>query len=244
MILPYNTYNHVFGPFRGARVYFFTGHGNVGDDLIHAATRQLFRHYSIIEVGPDDHPEVAMYGGGGNMGHLYPSCKAIRTEVIGRLKCPVIILPQSWSGPDDTRASRYYVRENVSLMYCPVAQLAPDLALCYDIGHSIRKTDPVGVFFRQDVEGTIDRHKSSLANLGDPTYLVKNYIEYVELAGRYRHIHTDRLHFAIAGMLAGSQVTLYPNSYHKNQAIYEMWLTGRNCTWQTQPLGMHAAKMS
>ena len=53
--------------------------------------------------------------------------------------------------------------------------------------------------------------------------------DYVRLASRYRIVHTDRLHFAIAAMIAGRDAHLYANSYFKNEAIYHLWLKGRGC---------------
>ena len=46
-------------------------------------------------------------------------------------------------------------------------------------------------------------------------------------------IHTDRLHMAISGALLGKRVRLYPNSYFKNQAVYELSLAGAypNVEW-------------
>jgi exopolysaccharide biosynthesis predicted pyruvyltransferase EpsI len=40
---------------------------------------------------------------------------------------------------------------------------------------------------------------------------------------------TDRLHFAIAGLHAGREVTLVANDYHKNRAMHETWLSHFGC---------------
>lgn len=41
---------------------------------------------------------------------------------------------------------------------------------------------------------------------------------------RFEEVRTDRLHVAILSTLLGRKVVLYPNSYYKNQAVYEMSL--------------------
>ncbi len=44
---------------------------------------------------------------------------------------------------------------------------------------------------------------------------------------RAEAIHTDRLHMAVAGALAGIKVHFYPNSYYKCRAVYEQSMKGR-----------------
>jgi exopolysaccharide biosynthesis predicted pyruvyltransferase EpsI len=48
---------------------------------------------------------------------------------------------------------------------------------------------------------------------------------FVTLIARYESIITDRLHVAIAGYLLGREVTLLPNSYFKNRAVYDFSLS-------------------
>lgn len=40
---------------------------------------------------------------------------------------------------------------------------------------------------------------------------------------------TDRLHFAVAGLHAGREVTLVANDYHKNRSMHETWLAALGC---------------
>lgn len=58
--------------------------------------------------------------------------------------------------------------------------------------------------------------------------------DYVRMASCYRVVHTDRLHFAIAAMNAGRDAHFYANSYFKNEAIYQLWLTGRGCRFTSE----------
>jgi len=50
---------------------------------------------------------------------------------------------------------------------------------------------------------------------------------------RYEKLITNRLHVCIAGILLNKQVEFFPNSYWKNQAVYEFSIAGKfpNVTW-------------
>jgi exopolysaccharide biosynthesis predicted pyruvyltransferase EpsI len=69
----------------------------------------------------------------------------------------------------------------------------------------------------------------------DPVKLCRTPDEYLHLAARYESIVTDRLHFAICGLLLGRQVVLLPNSYHKNRSMYETWLRDLGCMFAPEP---------
>lgn len=225
-------YAHVFGRWRGAKVREFWGPGNVGDLLIRRGAERLYATYGITICGKHERPDAIFYGGGGNMGPLYLGPRLTRLEARSTataLGVPLIVLPQSWTGSEKFEADQFFARENRSLECCPNAVLAPDLALAYtptiplpDAQHD------VGWFMRDDCE----RHQPAVArNSGDPAALAETAEDYVRLAASHRVIHTDRLHFAIAAMIAGRKAHLYANSYFKNEAIYHLWLKGRGCVW-------------
>jgi exopolysaccharide biosynthesis predicted pyruvyltransferase EpsI len=69
----------------------------------------------------------------------------------------------------------------------------------------------------------------------DPAGLAKDWKEYLSLASTYAKIGTDRLHFAIAGLMTGADVTLYPNIYHKNKSMWMTWLKNMGCKWSELP---------
>jgi hypothetical protein len=59
---------------------------------------------------------------------------------------------------------------------------------------------------------------------------------YVSLAAGFQHLETDRVSFAIAGLLAGSKVTLLPDAAGENLGVYESWLYGYDsCSWAEAP---------
>ena len=107
--------------------------------------------------------------------------------------------------------------------------MAPDLALFYDhTGPLPKKILKVGHFFRNDCEKTFIPSN----NIGDPVSLCKSHKDYLNLAGSYEEIHTNRLHFAISGLIMGTKVYLYANSYFKNKAVYDSWLHKFNCEFK------------
>ncbi len=231
-ILEPAAYAHVFERWRGSTIMEFWGPGNVGDLLIRRGAEQLYAAFQIAVTTDAENADAVFYGGGGNMGPLYLGTRLTRLEARGIANAhglPLIVLPQSWTGPDDLEADHFFARENRSLEYCPRAVLAPDLGLAY--APTIHFDEPqhdVGWFMRDDCE----RHQPAVAtNCGDPALLAATAEDYLRIASSYHVIHTDRLHFAIAAMIAGRQTHLYANSYFKNEAIYHLWLRGRGCQW-------------
>jgi exopolysaccharide biosynthesis predicted pyruvyltransferase EpsI len=67
----------------------------------------------------------------------------------------------------------------------------------------------------------------------DPAIVCRTAADYLTLAARHRRIITDRLHFAIAGLHAGRDVTLLANDYHKNRSMHETWLADLGCRFAT-----------
>jgi hypothetical protein len=229
-LLPPEAFAAVFAPFAGRRVGLVTPRGNTGDTMIHAATVQLLDHFGVAWTrfdpdAPEDVDELA-FGGGGNMGDLHPGNAALRARCM-TLGLPMTILPQSFVSRDDLGWKRVWVRERISLRHCRRASLAPDLALGFDYTARAAVEQPTGVFLRADVESAVRRP----AGARDPVAECATPAEYVELAARHGHVVTDRLHFAIAGLIAGRQVTLLPNSYHKNRGMYDAWLADLGSHW-------------
>jgi hypothetical protein len=234
-LLPLSAFEPVFGPLAGQRCGLIDGHGNVGDHLLYRATRQLLDAFGIdwIRQAPDDADpvDVLLLFGGGNLGSSYTSEVEIRRRALRR-NIPAIVLPQSLMGPEPGPFLRVYVRERASLWHCPQGLLAPELALGYN--HCPDPLPPdhrCGVFLRSDAE----RAHSSGRKARDPARLCRTPAEYLALAGRYAHIVTDRLHFAICGLLNRRRVTLLPNSYHKNRSLWETWLRHLGCEWADDP---------
>jgi len=200
------------------------------------ATMQLLGEYGISWTiqdpeGPiEEGVEELIFSGGGNMGHWYQNNWDLRGKALD-LGLPMTILPQTFNSPEDRPYKRVYVREQVSLQFCPHGILAPDLALGLDYSSNIVPRKKLGIFRRRDSERT-SRFRWFLR---DPAKICQTPEEYLQLAARYEQIVTDRLHFSICGLIQGRDVTLLPNTYHKNEAMYEMWLKDLGCHFQQTP---------
>jgi hypothetical protein len=245
-LLPLSDFAPIFDPLRGRRVGYARTPGNVGDDLIEAATFQMLRHFGIdfVVARPSSAPKVDewLLPGGGNMGSFYESNRRIRGEVVAAGR-PVSVLPQTFITPEPLAYARVFVRERASLSLRPDALLAPDLALGFEIprhwklalglGARWRRRPDLGegVWLRRDREGLF----AGVRSAGDPAARCRTPFGYLRLAARHTHVITDRLHFAIAALLCGRRATLLPNIYFKNRSMYETWLGGLGCEWRDAP---------
>ena len=234
----------VFEPLVGRRVGYIRPIGNVGDRLIELATVQLFATYGIEWTLVDParpapaHIDLLAFGGGGNMGTLYQNNYDLRTQALA-LGLPLVILPQSFTTPEDRGFARVYVRERGSLALHPAGLLAPDLALGLDWPAPPPPDRDLGLFLRRDGERTGWKPWK----FRDPVKWVHDPADYLALAARHRRIITDRLHMAIAGLHAGRDVTLLANAYHKNRSMHETWLADLGCRFAATPqaaLGLRA----
>lgn len=236
-LIPIEEFAPIFESLKGLFVGLVDGHGNVGDQLIYRSTRQLLGKFSIPWVCQSLYHrplpvDVLLLFGGGNMGGLYPEEQKLRRAALSR-RIPCILLPQSFSGPEPGNYLRMYVRDRESMRHCPQGLLAPDMALGYQPHEELPEPEHShGLFLRADDEGLFRDHPG---NRGDPAGIAFPPEDYLRLAARYRSITTDRLHFAICGLIAGRTVTLLPNSYHKNRSMWETWLVGLGCQWREHP---------
>jgi exopolysaccharide biosynthesis predicted pyruvyltransferase EpsI len=232
-LLPLDQFEPIFLPLQGKKIgYVYVPQRNMGDELIHQATMQLLDEFNIdwvlVEERPQNIDEI-IFCGGGNMGDKTPwvQPRNKRKEAI-RWGLPITILPQSFNSKEKQEYEKIYIREKESSKYCPKGLLAPDLALGYQFNGKVESQREIGYFLRKDPEGLFGAYQHSQ---GDPMLLARTLEEYLNLAGKYRHIFTDRLHFAICGLLNGVKVTLLPNTYHKNRSMYETWLKDLDCLW-------------
>jgi exopolysaccharide biosynthesis predicted pyruvyltransferase EpsI len=233
-ILPYSAYEPIFEKYSGKKAALVQGEGNVGDRLIQQATFQLFSYFGIERVmyGAD----VIFWGGGGNMGECHGKKSQQRYQlslIAERDKIPFEILPQSWMAPEINVADRVFAREQVSIhRHEPNAIHMPDLALCYIPAFDCKfePTHEICYAMREDEE----RVKGELLSVPtfDPAHIARTVEEYFRFAIKYKRIVTNRLHFAIIGLILERDVTLTPNSYHKNEAVWTDWLHQYGCKFE------------
>ena len=245
-LLAPSAFTHVCEPLVGRRVGYVRPEGNVGDHLIEVAMIQLFAEHGIrwrlvapAEPRATEGLDLLVFGGGGNMGLRYPGNHALRTQALAT-GLPVVILPQSFTSPEDRPFAQVFVRERGSLALRPDGILAPDLALGLATGEPGRPDRELGVYLRRDQE----RGGRKPLFVRDPVRLFRDPFAYIAFAARHRRIVTDRLHFAVACLHAGREVTLVANDYHKNRSMHETWLADLGCRFAATPaeaLGRRAA---
>ncbi|MFT5112682.1 MAG: exopolysaccharide biosynthesis predicted pyruvyl transferase EpsI [Parasphingorhabdus sp.] len=243
-LLADNLFDPVMEVFTGKRVGFLIVDGNVGDDLIRDATVQLFDEYAIdyhvlsreeLKTGALARSiDIVACMGGGNLGKTYSICfnQRLMAQKLGK---PLVIMPQSIIDAEEdlTVYQQVFLRERASQKAYQTSSLAPDMALA--LVPPMANADSryaTGVFLREDQE---QRFADYRFNLADPAAISSNTEEYFELASHFQHIVTDRLHFAIAGLIMGRRVTLLPNSYYKNRSMYDTWLKDLGCNWLDNP---------
>lgn len=233
MRLPDDAFNAVLDRLRGHSVGLAVNEfGNFGDHLIQRGTVELLarngircrvitRKETLAGNWPTDVSIIAE-SGGGNLGTREGLGSPRRRARLSKLRGPKIVLPQSASdmGEDLSAFETVFVREETTweLLHKthPDIRLAPDLALALELPPS-RPTHQRGTFLRCDMERTTDAGR-------DPVFEVKSADEYIALAGSYRQIVTNRLHFAIASLLQEQSAVLKANSYHKNRSMFTTWL--------------------
>lgn len=218
---------------------------NVGTSLTVRGTLQLFEDNNVRvtndwerdELPDEPGPVDCLVYGGGMVGTIREKGSATRkwlvADYLTKTELPVLALPMSHMGSEEPRPPGEYVmfaRESKSLKYLPESRLAPDLAFYWKGTVPAHDTDSDGeTFLRADPLSFVSKHWQR--GLGDPVKFVNSLDEYFDLASRFEAIHTDRLMFAICGLLLGRRVTLLPDGSGKNRAIYDDWLKEVGCLW-------------
>lgn len=215
--------------------------GNVGDQLIAKGTFSLLERNKIkfgIWSEPYDFDGL-LISGGGNIGRYYQSIYQLRTSLLDnahKLRKQVIILPQSVipGGEKEVFSDNVtlFCRELTSMKGYENSIFCPDLALACEtvVGH--HRSGRL-VALRRDRESIFCPH-----SFEDPITFTDDADDYVRFASCYSEIVTDRLHFAVAGLLGGCRVVLLPNSYFKNRSMWESSLGFLGCGWSDFIPGM------
>jgi len=235
----------IFSDFKGKNLGFVRIPGNIGDNLIEDSTKQLLKEFNVRLKKINKKPRLEILNkrlcsrvdefvlsGGGYMGDGFPSAARIVKSVLEYGK-PVTILPQTFSiSRDNTPYKRIWVREKESLKFREDALLVPDLALGYEYKGKLPKVKyKSGIWLRGNDFDTESLGIEIPGSLGDPVLICSNTRQYIQLAALYETIITDRLHFAIAGLIARRKVILLTTNYFKNRAVYEAWLKDLGCEW-------------
>lgn len=215
--------------------------GNFGDELIHNATLQFLDRINCSAVVVDICrncipviPEVdyCVWGGGGNFGKGYYEAFQARQFIFQRAKSKGIktmVLPCTCFGEPENQPDVLFVREHKTKELYPDAVLVPDMSMSLLPPVPYQEELPIndeGYFIRTYEESNnLDLIQQSVC---DPATCF-SLLDYFRLASEYKKIFTDRLHFAIVGLMLGRDVNLLPNSYWKNEAVWQSWLQRFGC---------------
>lgn len=236
-LLPDTEWSDLLSKLKGKNWGFYQQRGNVGDDMIFEGTRQLFSRNNIAwsHWEQEGSYDGVLISGGGNLGTAY-GLHIIRKKLFRETELQgieTIILPQTFTGgieriPDWVTV---YVREKQSLCF-PNSFLLPDMSFAYTPDFSLpERKKQTGIFLRKDREAIF----SEIPSIGDPVHLFPTVYEFLKAAASFSLLITDRLHFAIAGLLMKTRVILLPNIYFKNRSIWETWLKNFGCEWRENP---------
>jgi len=233
-LISLSEFEPIFEPLSGLTVGIVDGVGNIGDQLLYLATRQLCKkfdveHFTVNALAEDPIPryDKLLLFGGGNIG--YPPAVAIRAKAF-ESGIPCWLLPQSVIRGEDLKCEKMFFRESVSRDIIGNGEIAPDLALGFDFPEADIIKSGSATFLRKN-GGSVHHHVKNELKV-DPAMFCHTPEDYWNLAGQFEEITTDRLHLAICALGMKTKATLLLINYHKNLAMFEEWLAPLGCRWK------------
>ena len=209
-LIDLSQFEPIFEPLSGLTVGIVDGVGNIGDQLLYLAARQLcnefnVEHFTVNALAEDPIPrcDKLLLFGGGNIG--YPPAVAIRRKAF-ESGIPCWLLPQSVIRREDLKCEKMFFRESVSRDIISSGEIAPDLALGFDFPEPKMSKSDSEIFLRRN-GGSVHHHV-------------------------FEGITTDRLHLAICSLAMKTKTILLPVNYHKNIAMFREWLEPLGCLWK------------
>jgi exopolysaccharide biosynthesis predicted pyruvyltransferase EpsI len=223
--------------FRDRKVDFFRFNGNYGDSFIWHGTMILLNKLNIqvdyVDQTTDSKNDVLLIDGGGNFVDYYKDVRKFLEAKKDSYK-QIVLLPHTIYGekqkailPKLGSNITIFCRERISYDFvkeyaknCEV-YLWHDCAFYNDFKSITKKGLGVLNAFREDTESVHGNLPSDNFDISLNGWAKKPLDIFLEKLNQYETINTDRLHAAIVATLLGKTVNLYPNSYFKNQAVYE-----------------------
>lgn len=234
-LLPLDYFEPLFGSLSGKTVGIVDGFGNVGDDLLYLATRQLCQEFNIeyFTINPLADLKIKtcdkiLLFAGGNIG--YEKCIPIR-QAAYKYNIPCWLLPQSVIRYEELNCEKLFFRETVSRDIIGKGIIVPDLALGFDFPDFKSEVREEGGLFLRKMGGCIF-DSVPIVDRKDPAMFCYTPQQYWDYASKFNTVITDRLHFAICSIAMGCKTTLLPVNYHKNKAMHKEWLDSLGCYWQ------------
>lgn len=249
-LLTLDKFEQIFAPLDNQQLGFIKCNGGIDNQLNNTAVEQLLSdfHLPYREIMPHEikrgeffQPVDAIVVSGGI--ELSPESREHIHSAL-TFGVPVHVLPLTLTdkNEDISPFERVFVREKYSLQRVPGTLLAPELSLALRrpwVDEGVEAG--TGVWLRNDSERVIEDPDLSL---GDPADISWSPCDYFGLASKFEHIVTDRLHFAIAGLLVNRRVTLLPDASGNNRAVYESWLKELGCRWRNGLSGIESQRQS
>lgn len=222
--------------YKDKAVDFFRFPGNYGDSLIWHGTKMLLSSHNIseqfVDISSPKHNAVLFIDGGGNLVDYYSD---VRDFLIKKpdLYDEIIILPHTIFGERQIEvlnnvSSELIVicRERISAKFLDERLIDGKVYLSHDCAfyNTFPKTPKgTGVLnaFRMDKESIAQSLPAANIDISYKGYATKPLREFIDTVQKYEQVNTDRLHVAIGATLLGKHVSLYPNSYYKNKAVFD-----------------------
>ena len=224
----------IFEPLSGLTVGIVDGVGNMGDQLLYLAARQLCKEFNIehftvnaLAENPIPKCDKLLLFGGGNIG--FPPASAIRRKAF-ESGIPCWLLPQSVIRRETLKCEKMFFRESVSRDIVGCGEIAPDLALGFDFPESSMNKTGSEIFLRRN-GGSVHHHVRVEMKV-DPAMFCHTPEDYWSLTDEFEEIATDRLHLAICSLAMKTKTTLLPINYHKNITMFREWLEPLGCLWK------------
>lgn len=221
--------------YQNSEVDFFRFPGNYGDSLIWHGTMKLLSALNIIPVSVEETSQVKnkvlFIDGGGNFVDYYDDVRKFISKK-HQAYTDIVIFPHTIFGQKQVDVlsrlkgnTTIFCRETETAEFVRVHAKACKIFLWHDCAFYNAFDMPAGGTgtlnaFRSDCESVMESLPSDNIDISYDGYATKPLIEFLNCLARFEQINTDRLHVAIASALLGKSVNLYPNSYFKNEAVF------------------------
>lgn len=222
--------------FEGSCVDFFRFPGNYGDSLIWHGTMNLLSELDIriinVDINTEKINDVLLIDGGGNFVDYYGDVHDFIRQKHGQYK-EIVFLPHTIFGSKQVELlSQFkknvtiFCREKESMKFVESYAKKCQVFLWHDCAfynkfENLGKGTGVLNAFRSDIESIVKQLPESNIDISYNGYATKPLAEFLTAIANFEQVNTDRLHVAIAAVLLGKKVILYPNSYFKNKAVFD-----------------------
>lgn len=221
-------------------VDFFRFGGNYGDSVIWHGTMNLLSELNIsiadVDIVSEKKNDILLIDGGGNLVDYYDDVRSFLFKKHDLYK-EIVLLPHTIFGDKQIEVlsklgnnTTIFCRERESANFvnsiaknCEVF-LWHDCAFYNNFKMAEKGTGTLNAF-RSDIESIRKHLPESNIDISYNGYATKPLNDFLTTIGNFEQVNTDRLHVAITAVLLGKKVTFFPNSYFKNEAVFNYSLS-------------------